>query len=55
MMTDKLIEKIEVDIEDMKNNMEIEEAIDRALDRYKGEILAKYRAVKKSHPNIVKS
>ena len=36
MMKDELIEKIDVDIEDMKNNMEIQEAIDRALDRYRG-------------------
>lgn len=47
MMEDELIQQIHADVKVMENKMELADAVCRTVDRYKGKILAKFRAVEK--------
>ena len=45
-MEDDLIQRIVVDIEDIRDNIELDDAIDQTVDRYRKDILAEFRDVR---------
>ena len=47
MEEDDLIQRIVVDIEEMRDNMELDDAIDQTVDRYRKDIFAEFRNARK--------